>query len=126
MQNHHTRLILDNKFSFYYSVAIDKCIHILKHTKSSIDFTINTNQKWQYKNILKIIQISMNHTMFVFMFSNQIITNLIKKVMQIYVNIYVLFYFICAQILITYVINSFLYDIKLTCAKTRKIKTFVS
>ena len=124
MQNHHTRLILDNKFSFYYSVAIDKCIHILKHTKSSI--TINTNQKWQYKNILKIIQISMNHTMFVFMFSNQIITNLMKKVMQIYVNIYVLFYFICAQILITYVINSFLYDIKLTCAKTRKIKTFVS
>ena len=122
MQNHHTRLILDNKFSFYYSVAIDKCIHILKHTK----FTINTNQKWQYKNILKIIQISMNHTMFVFMFSNQIITNLMKKVMQIYVNIYVLFYFICAQILITYVINSFLYDIKLTCAKTRKIKTFVS
>ena len=120
MQNHHTRLILDNKFSFYYSVAIDKCIHILKH------ITINTNQKWQYKNILEIIQISMNHTMFVFMFSNQIITNLIKKVMQIYVNIYVLFYFICAQILITYVINSFLYDIKLTCAKTRKIKTFVS
>lgn len=126
MQNHHTRLILDNKFSFYYSVAIDKCIHILKHTKSSKTFTINTNQKWQYKNILKIIQISMNYTMFVFMFSNQIITNLMKKVMQIYVNIYVLFYFICAQILITYVINSFLYDIKLTCAKTRKIKTFVS
>ena len=89
-------------------------------------FTINTNQKWQYKNILEIIQISMNHTMFVFMFSNQIITNLIKKVMQIYVNIYVLFYFICAQILITCVINSFLYDIKLTCAKTRTIKTFVS
>ena len=105
MQNHHTRLILDNKFSFYYSVAIDKFIHILNYTKSSI--TINTNQKWQYKNILEIIQISMNHTMFVFMFSNQIITNLMKKVMQIYVNIYVLFYFICAQILITYVINSF-------------------